>query len=219
MNLRYSLVPYHYSLAHALSQPGGRPIFRPMVMEYPDDDAFASLTTQWLVGDALLVAPVISPDNATSVVLPAGMWYNFNTSQTQSGPTTLQLQGVALDEVPLYARAGAVVPLAPVVQYTDALPGGPLNVHVYAGTDGSFDMFEDDGETTDYQTKDSKRRTTFSWDDKTKSLSWTVANTGGFQGHSTCFVEVQATAFYPDGSSSSAGPVKIGATGSLSLKA
>lgn len=219
MNLRYSLLPYHYSLAHALSKPGGLPIFRPTVLEYPDYEEAATITTQWLVGDALLVSPVIDPSNSTTVLLPEGKWYPFGEKAGAiEGPQTLQLDNVPLDHVPLYARAGAVVPLAPSgVQYSDALPGGALNVHVYAGADGSFALVEDDGETLDYAKKGAKRTTTFSWDDAKRELTWSVENAGGFAGHPTCFNDVEATIFRADGSSSQSDAQKLGGGGTIHL--
>merc|ERR1711971_1431722 len=82
-------------------------------------------------------------------------------------------KSVSLSGIPIFAHEGAVIPLAPVVQYTAALPGGPLQVQVYRGSDASFDLVEDDGETTDYES--GKARTTkFIWNDKAKELPWTV---------------------------------------------
>merc|ERR1712032_281397 len=90
---------------------------------------------------------------------------------TIHGP--VYMSGIAsLDEVPTFVRPGAVVPLAPVVQYTDALPGGPLEVQVYAGADGSFKLVEDDGETTSYERLGYVRETEFSWSDGLRTLSW-----------------------------------------------
>merc|ERR1712032_803688 len=90
---------------------------------------------------------------------------------TIHGP--VYMSGIAsLDEVPTFVRCGAVIPLAPVVQYTDALPGGPLEVQVYAGADGSFKLVEDDGETTSYERLGYVRETEFSWSDGLRTLSW-----------------------------------------------
>ena len=95
---------------------------------FPDDPVAALSASQWLDGP-LLVAPVLGEDSQRSVYLPAGTWYAFNTTDVSTGPTTLT--GAApLSEVPVFAPPGAVVPLAPVVQYTDALPGGALEVQV-----------------------------------------------------------------------------------------
>ena len=77
----------------------------------------------------------------------------------------------ALDEIPVYVRAGSILPLGPVIQHTGQLPGGPLELQIYPGKDATFTLFEDDGVTTDYL-KGQVRRTTFVWQDKTRRLSW-----------------------------------------------
>ena len=76
-----------------------------------------------------------------------------------------------LDEIPLFVRAGSILPLGPVIQHTSQLPGGPLELQIYPGQDATFTLFEDDGETVDYL-KGQVRRTTFTWQDKTGRLSW-----------------------------------------------
>ena len=107
LNLRYALVPYHYSLAHAAFGPGGLPIMRPLLLHYEDDATASALTSQWLDGEKLLVAPVLAQDNTTSAYLPGGSgatWFEFNSTTTHQGGTTLQLSGVPLAHVPVYAR-------------------------------------------------------------------------------------------------------------------
>ena len=172
LNRRYQLLPYHYSLAHRMYSEG-KLWMRPLAAQYPSDKTAAPISSQWLDGDKLLVAPVLSEDASSNVYLPAGKWFHFNSSATENGPTTLN-RTVPLGEVPVFALQGAVVPLAPLVQYTDALPGGPLEVHVYGGADGAFTLSEDDGETISYQTTAHVRRTHLKWDDTKATLSWTV---------------------------------------------
>jgi len=170
LNLRYQLLPLHYSLAHDM-HASGQLWMRPLAAAFPDDPVAALSASQWLDGP-LLVAPILSEDSQRSVYLPAGTWYAFNTSDAATGPTTLT--GAApLSEVPVFAPPGAVVPLAPVVQYTDALPGGALEVQVYGGADGSFTLVEDDGETTGYAAGET-RETAFSWQDSARTLSGSV---------------------------------------------
>jgi len=170
LELRYRLLPYHYSLAHSMHE-GGSLWIRPLVVDFPDDATAADTTTQWMDGQ-ILVAPTLREDSTKMVYLPAGTWYSFNTSQTTTGPQVIK--GFSpLEEVSAFVRPGTVITLAPVLQYTEALPGGPLEVQVYAGADGAFSFFEDDGETTAYK-EGTKRTTLFTWTDANSTLSWKV---------------------------------------------
>jgi len=172
LNMRYQLLPYHYSLAHRMHQTGQLWV-RPLAAAFPDDAALAEMTHQWLDGE-LLVAAVLSQDSSYSIYLPEGTWFRLGSTTTHEGPTTLN-GTAAMSDVPVVARSGTIVPLAPVVQYSDALPGGALEVHVYGGADGSFSLVEDDGESYAYTSPGHTRTTTFAWDDAAGTLSWTVS--------------------------------------------
>lgn len=172
LNLRYQLVPYHYSLAHLMYKTQ-RLWMRPLAAEFPTDETAAPIASQWLDGD-LLVSPVLQEDNSMNIYIPEGTWYNFNQSSQVTGPKTIT-GTAALTQVPVFVRPGAVVPLAPVIQFTDALPGGPLEVQVYAGGDGVFTLVEDDGETLAYEKSGAIRSTTLKWSDSEKTLSWTTS--------------------------------------------
>jgi alpha-glucosidase len=212
LNLRYRLVPFLYSLAHRLHDTGMLSM-RPMLADYWADTATHDMTNQWMVGDSLLAAPVMTEDNTAWAYLPqdSGNWYEWNSSTTHPAGSNLTLSNVDMDAIPVYVREGGIVPLGPVVQYTDALPGdGILTVHVYAGADGSFTLVEDDGETQDY-TSGATRRTAFTWDDSTGMLKWTVS--GSWSG-STAFTQVEAIVFRPDGIAHSS-PEPIGSGGSI----
>ena len=214
LELRYRMLPTHYSLAHEMYATGV-PAMRSLLMEFPTDAAVAEMTSEWLMGDSILAAPVLKEDNSTQPYLPAGTWFEFNSSTSHKGPTTLTLPKVPLDHIPIYVKAGGIVALAPLVQYTDALPGtGPLSIQVYAGADGKFDLVEDDGETTDYATKGSSatRVTSFTWSDATKTLSWTT--TGSYA--TKTFAQVEAVLFSAGASKTSALKA-LGASGSISF--
>eukprot|EP00747_Dinoflagellata_sp_TGD_P024811 gnl/TRDRNA2_/TRDRNA2_130813_c1_seq1.p1 gnl/TRDRNA2_/TRDRNA2_130813_c1~~gnl/TRDRNA2_/TRDRNA2_130813_c1_seq1.p1 ORF type:complete len:641 (+),score=67.07 gnl/TRDRNA2_/TRDRNA2_130813_c1_seq1:251-1924(+) len=194
LDLRYRLLPYHYSLAHAMYDTGHL-WMRPLAMDFPDDAKVSELTTQWLDG-ALLVAPVLHKESFKHVYLPAGAWYAFNSTDVAVGP--LEVEGMApLSEIPVFVRRGAVVPLAPEgLQHTDALPGGPLEVQVYSGESGSFELVEDDGETMAYESPGSAvRRTLLNWDDAARKLSWSVSGTPGAQ----AFTRLSVVLFSPTG--------------------
>jgi len=186
LELRYRLIPYTYSLAQDLYEEGTL-MTRPLIMDFASDDDFvlkngADITQEWMFGPSILVAPVMYEDNHTDVVLPtiqSGYWYEFNSTVTHDAVTpgtTVSLFGVPLNQIPIYVKPGSIIPIAGLVQYTDALPeSGPLQVHIYSGDDNSFTLTEDDGATNAYINSDnSVRQTNFVWNEKTKTLSWTT---------------------------------------------
>lgn len=216
LQLRYALLPYTYSLGHEAFATG-LPLARQMAIEFPLDPAVVSLTAQWMFGPALLVAPVLTPDNATSAYLPLGTsWFEWGTTTMHPGGSTESLSSVPLDAVPVYVRAGSVLPLAPPLQFTDALPGGPLQVAVYGGADGAFTMVEDDGETFSYQAGGAATLE-LAWDDTTGCLSWArggVAGSGGAQ----AFAQLAVTAYLSSGATATAAATPITATGTVCPK-
>lgn len=177
LELRYRLVPYHYSLAHSMYRYRKLWI-RPLVFDFPADPVASKSVSQWMDGD-ILVAPVLSQDSQKKIYLPAGLWYPLSVptsrgsaSEPISGPTHIT-QHADFREIPAYVRAGTVLPLASVIQSTQDLPGGALEVQVYGGADGIFEMVEDDGETTTYEAGHS-RTLNFQWDDASRRLSWSL---------------------------------------------
>ena len=220
LNLRYRLLPYHYSLAHAAYQPGGISIMRPLLWSYPDDDAVSEMTTQWFDGPNLMAAPVLSQDNSSSVYLPAGDWYTFNTAGSKvrmhTGPANVTSADVPLDVIPVFVRPGAIIPLGSVIQHVGELPGGPLEVQVYSGADGTFALVEDDGETTGYAQSagSSTRTTTFAWTEASGTLTWKVdGEYAGADVYTACSVVLFSSA-------GKQGPLvgKLGAGGSVTFK-
>ena len=187
LELRYRLVPALYSLAHGTAETG-EPIMRPLVAQYPADPKVADLSSEWLVGHDLLVAPVLAAGGKRSAYLPDDLWYDFATGDRVSGGRAIDLT-VPFDQVPMYVRGGTVLPLGPVVQHTRDLPGGPLDVNIYPGRDGKFTLVEDDGNTTAYSTG-AVRRTDFAWDDGERTLSWHRA--GPYDGPN-CFTRFHVT--------------------------
>ena len=141
--LRYHLLPYLYDLAHE-----DLPMLRPLVMEYPDDPNVANICDQFLLGDALMAAPVIQPGTfARSVYLPKGVWYDYYTGKRYVGGKYI-LAEAPMDKLPLFARAGAVIPVAAgnpecVEDITEVV------LEVFPGK-GSFTHYTDDGESMDY---------------------------------------------------------------------
>jgi len=195
LDLRYRLLPLYYCLAQEASRTG-LPLMRPLCMEFPDDPDVANLSGEWMMGDSLLAAPVLQPGGRRSVYLPAGRWFPLGSNRPLNGKRTLQVTA-GLDEIPLYVRAGSILPLGPVIQHTLQLPGGPLELQIYPGGDATFTLFEDDGETTDCL-KGQVRRTTFTWQDKAGRLSW--QREGPYAGKDV-FRDVRAVLFDPQGKS------------------
>jgi len=149
LELRYRLLPYLYTLFYQ-AHTTGQPILRPLLYHFPDDPAVFHLHDQAMLGPSLMAAPIVQPGrHARSVYLPAGVWYDYWTSERLEGAGTI-LAPAPLDHLPLYVRAGAALPLGPLMAYTDEKPLDPLTLEVYPGN-GQFDLYEDDGHSFAYQ--------------------------------------------------------------------
>jgi len=179
IELRYKLIPYLYTLAAENSRTGA-PIMRPLLLEFPSDKNTVNMQDEWLLGDKLLAAPVLTKGGSRSVYLPEGTWYDFNTGASVTGGRTVALQDVPLATIPVYMRAGSILPLGPVLQYTGQGPEDPLEVRVYPGADANFSLYEDAGD--DYTYLDGKSSLiTFSWNDKRRRLD-IKGRTGSYPG-------------------------------------
>jgi alpha-D-xyloside xylohydrolase len=126
--LRYRLLPYLWSLAHAAAETG-TPVLRPLVLEYPDDPVAPHVETQYLLGPSLLVCPVLNAEGRCRVYLPAGRWHDWWDGTVYDGPRHLDLT-VPLDRLPLFVKDGSVLPLAPSMSHTGAAPWEPLELQV-----------------------------------------------------------------------------------------
>ena len=167
--LRYQLMPYTYTLARE-ARDAGLPLMRAMWVHYPDDERARGLGAQFLWGRDLLVAPVFTK-GATSrdVHLPRGEWYDWWTNAKTAGGGTVT-RAVDLATMPIYVRAGAIVPVDPVRQYTSQPVSDPTTLRVYRGTDGQFTLYEDDGISQDYlKQRGSWIRMT--WSDRSRRLT------------------------------------------------
>jgi alpha-glucosidase/alpha-D-xyloside xylohydrolase len=129
----------------------GMPMIRALWLHYPDDTEATGRSDEYLWGRDLLVAPVFEK-GATSrkVYLPRGIWYDFWTEERLEGGREIERK-VDLTTMPLYVRAGTVLPLGPVKQYSDEPVDGPLTLVVYPGTNGTSTIYEDDGKTFNYR--------------------------------------------------------------------
>jgi len=168
--LRYRMLPYLYSLAGAVTHASGT-FLRPLVMDFPGDPAARRVADQYLFGPAFLVSPVTEyKARRRPVLLPAGAaWYDFWTGAAVAGGQTIDAPA-PYDRMPLHVRAGSIVPFGPEVQWTGEKPSDPLTLFVYAGADGAFTLYEDDGLTYGYE-REAFARILLRWNDVTRTLT------------------------------------------------
>lgn len=146
VELRYKLLPYLYSLFNEHTQTGA-PVMRPLWFEYPNDSRTYTVEDEYLVGRDLLVAPVVR-ESATkrNVYFPAGdNWIDWWTGRTYEGGKEVQIDA-PLNRLPLFARAGTVIPMQSVVQHTGEMAGQPLALLIVPGPDGTSSFYEDAGD-------------------------------------------------------------------------
>ena len=167
--LHYQLLPYEYTLAYE-ARATGMPLIRAMWLQYPADPAVRGMGSQYMWGRDLLIAPVFEKGaRSRSVYLPKGDWYDWWTNSRHSGGQTIT-RPVDLSTMPIYVRAGAIIPFDPVRQYTAQPVSEPTTLKVYRGADGEYTLYDDDGISQDYlQNKGAWIRMT--WNDAARSLT------------------------------------------------
>ena len=180
INLRYALLPYIYSIDHKVSAEGFT-FMRAMGIAYPSDKNTHSLKDQFMFGKDILVAPVVS-EGATSrnVYLPKGdSWTDLWTGETFEGGQSIS-RNVTVAVMPLYVHAGTIMPWGPKVQYSSESNWDNLEIRIYPGADGTFTLYEDEGDNYNYE-QGKYTEIPFTWDDENHSL--TIGNrTGAFPG-------------------------------------
>ena len=135
--LRYRLLPYLY--AAALNVAKGVPLARPLVYDHPSDQTTWHVDDEYLLGPDLLVAPMFVPRGRRDIYLPAGGWYDFWTNQRFDGPRWIAYDA-ELETLPLFVRAGAVLPMGPDLQYANERSWDPLSFDIYPGENGRTDL-------------------------------------------------------------------------------
>lgn len=140
---RMRLLPYLYA-AYVNYHQTGLPPFRALVLDYPEDAGTWKVDDQYLMGDALLVAPVVAGETQRGVYLPPGDWYDFWTGEKHGGSTTLKVSP-PLDRIPVYVKSGTLLPLAEDGLHADDPAHARLHVRSYGPTTGTAILFEDDG--------------------------------------------------------------------------
>ncbi len=173
LELRYRLLPYSYSAVRE-STATGLPIMRSLWLHYPDDPKALLCADEYLWGRDLLVAPVVEKGATTRrVYLPQGTWYDFWTGEPIDGGREITRE-LDLETMPLYARAGTILPLGPVKQHVYEKSDEALTVSIYPGQDNSFLIYEDDGKSFDYR-KGEWMGIQMSWNDARRVLQLRLA--------------------------------------------
>src|SRR5262245_51005223 len=169
LELRYRLMPYLYSAVRETHETG-LPIMRALWLHYPDDATAVARGDQYLWGRDMLVAPVVEK-GATErrLYLPRGHWYDFWTEEKIEGGREVS-KAVDLATMPSYVRAGSIIPMGPVKQYTAEKVDGPLTLVIYPGADATFALYEDDGATFNYRSGEFMR-IEMNWNDGRRSLT------------------------------------------------
>ena len=181
--LRYRLLPYIYTLAAGTWFDDGT-IMRPLVMDFAADRRAWNVDDEYLFGPSLLVAPVTQfGARERPVYLPAGSdWYEAASGQRLAGGREVAA-AAPRERMPLFVRAGAIVPLGREVQWTGEDPQGPLTIHVFPGADGAFALYEDQGEDMGYA-RGEFARIPLAWNDAKRTLT-IGAREGRFPGMAT----------------------------------
>jgi alpha-glucosidase/alpha-D-xyloside xylohydrolase len=172
LELRYRLLPYNYTLAREAADTG-LPMMRALWLHYPNDAEAVKLGSEYLWGRDILVAPVVEKGvKSRRVYLPAGTWFDWWTGEKLAGQRWVE-RPVDLATLPLYVRAGAIVPLDPVRQFTAQSVTEPTALRVYPGTDGTFTLYDDDGQSVGYRDSSDPKLVwiQFRWADAARRLT------------------------------------------------
>lgn len=186
-HLRYRLLPYLYSTTWEVTDKAGS-IIRPLMMDFPKDRKVLDMDTEYMFGHSFLVRPVtdslytwqdkkqngylkdMRKIGKTAVYLPEGTrWFDFWTGQMLEGGQTINRE-VPIDIMPIYVRAGSIIPWGPAVQYAAEKRWDNLEIRIYPGADGTFTLYEDENDNYNYE-KGFYSTITFRWNDATRTLS------------------------------------------------
>jgi alpha-D-xyloside xylohydrolase len=202
--LRYQLLPYIYSVSWMVTHDGYT-MMRPLMMDFRTDPLSLNIPDQYMFGPDLMISPVTQARaNARSVYLPgSGDWFDFWTGQKYPGGQAI-IAAAPIDTLPIFVRAGAILPMGKIVQYSGEDPQEPLELRVYRGADGAFDLYDDEGDNYNYE-KGEYSTIPIRWDDKAGTLT-IGPRTGEFPGmakerefHVVCIGGGEATVHF-DGS-------------------
>jgi len=149
IELRMRLIPYLYA-AFAAYRFEGKPPFRALLLDYPDDKAVWDLQDEYMMGDRLLCAPFINGASTREVYLPQGVWYDFNTNKMYEGGKKYTVS-MSLNEIPIFVKDGSILPLAQPVEFITDETVFQIDCQVYGSPAEQFVLFEDDGVTFNFE--------------------------------------------------------------------
>lgn len=179
IRFRERLIPYLYSLVGAVTQDDYT-IVRPLIFDFRTDDNVKHIKDQFMFGPALMVCPVTtSGQRSREVYLPAGTWTNFWTGESIVSAGETMVVAAPLTQIPLFVRGGSIVPMGPENEYVDQSQD-PTEIRVYMGADGSFNLYEDEGDGYEYE-NGAFSNIPFTYTDATKTLT-IGKRTGSFDG-------------------------------------
>jgi alpha-D-xyloside xylohydrolase len=200
IRLRYSLLPYIYSAAREVTNRQST-FMRALMMDFSKDNKVLDINNEYLFGPSILVAPVVNAQytpeiipktneqtatvnftqpKSTKVYLPAGAsWYDFWTNQMHNGGQEV-VKETSLATIPLYIKAGSIIPIGPNVQYATEKNWDNLEIRIYEGANGTFTLYEDENDNYNYE-KGVLSTIIFNWNDKSKTLTLTDRE-GNFPG-------------------------------------
>ena len=169
MNLRYRLMPYIYSEAWQVSKKAST-IMRPLVMDFSNDKDAIAQQYEYMFGKALLIAPVIAPASVWPVYLPKSAgWYDFWTGKKYNGGQTITTD-TPLDKIPVFVKAGSIIPIGKLMQYTGEKSNDTFEIRIYKGADAAFSLYEDEGDNYNYE-KGKYSIIPFSWNETAQLLT------------------------------------------------
>lgn len=185
INLRYRLLPYIYSQSWCVTSEGAS-MMRGLVMDFPTDTTALNILNEYMFGPSLLVIPVTEPQytkqtgksgerdfstiKSTSVYLPKSPgWYDFWTGEKYSGEKMVSKK-TPIDIMPIYVKAGSIIPMGPTMQYATEKNEDPIELRVYTGADAGFTLYEDENDNYNYE-KGVYSIIPIHWNEKTKTLT------------------------------------------------
>jgi alpha-D-xyloside xylohydrolase len=162
-------MPYIYSEAWQVSKRGST-MMRPLVMDFSNDTKAMAQECEYMFGKAMLIAPVTAPASSWEVYLPKSTgWYNFWTGKKYNGGQTI-IADAPQDKIPVFVKAGSIIPMGKLMQFTGQKSNDTLEIRIYKGADASFTLYEDEGDNYNYE-KGKYSNIAFTWNEKMQTLT------------------------------------------------